>query len=333
MTESHSRLGTEILELTASGGSKSFFVHKNLIVAQSAFLRASVDTAATDRKYDLESWDSDTVGYLVNFLYLHTYATGEPEPLSSIVESTASDTTGTQSRANTPDTVCSGSTIQPGDSLGETGPRPLTPLSGLRGELDNVDGGCPVVAERSYAISHPQETHDYHSLLLAHGKVYALARSLHVDSLAGMAYQRLLAILDILQPITPGSHTARSVVELLRYVYADTEVTEDRMRKLVSQFTALNLPAMQGLEEMEGQLRGGGQLVVDLMEKVCRRMVASEEALDKSSEIACEMAAGDALVREELRVERERVMVLESKIEGMQESWSAAREIIPQLWR
>lgn len=191
--------------------------------------------------------------------------------------------------------------------FGETRPRPLTPLENL--DQDDGSGACQDIAEDSYYTAYPQGTHDYHDVLFAHAKVYALAQYLHVDSLVSMAYQRLSIILGGLQPITPFPHTARSVVELLRYVYAHTEETGDRMRKLVSQFTALNYPAVEGTAEMEGLLRGGGQLVVDLMQKVCRRMVASEEQLNKSREIA----AINVTAGEELRAARAKVTVLEDR--------------------
>ncbi|KAL0633680.1 hypothetical protein Q9L58_007403 [Maublancomyces gigas] len=301
-TQLSDRLGSVILELTAGDGRKSFFVHKNLIVEQSAFLRSSIDATAVDRRYDLKSWDSDTVGYFVNFLYLHTYTTGGPEPLNPAAESTASDTTGAHSRVHTPDTVFSGRTIQPGYSFGETGPRPLTPLENL--DQDDGSGACQDIAEDSYYTSYPQETHDYHDVLFAHAKVYALAQYLHVDSLVSMAYQRLSIILAGLQPITPFPHTTRSVVELLRYVYTHTEETGDWMRKLVSQFTALNYPAVQGTAEME---ENGG----------------SEEELNKSQEIA----AGNAPAGEELRAERAKVALLEDRNDTLLKSRQGVRVV------
>lgn len=119
-----------------------------------------------------------------------------------------------------------------------------------------------------------------------------------------MAYHRLLGILENLQPITPDSNLRFHVVQLLGYVYAHTQDSEDRMRKLVSQFVALNFTAMQGVKEMKEVMSRGGQLVVDLMPKVCRRVVATEEELDHQREIA-------KAVTEQLRVERLKVVALE----------------------
>lgn len=51
------------------------------------------------------------------------------------------------------------------------------------------------------------------------------------------------------------------------------------MRRLVSQFAALNFPALQQTEGMEKLLCREGDLARDLMQKVCRRLVVSENEL------------------------------------------------------
>lgn len=287
-------------------------MHKNLLAIESSFLCSAVDTVSANGKYDLQSWDGETVGHFVNYLYLHSYDAPKPHPLCPIMgapNGSGSVTTGTHS----PGTISSNSSTQRDHSMDQTDPRPLTPLSELRDQLDDAvndglgSGPSPVAAERLYSHLYPQETHDYHDFLLAHAKVYALAQSLEVSVLSKMAYHRLLVILENLHPITPESRVKLNVVELLRYVYAHTQDTGARMRNLVSQFVVLNFAAMQSVAEMVELASGGGQLTVDLMAKVCRRVVAGEEELVNHRETSNRLAE----VTEELRVERLKVAALE----------------------
>lgn len=235
------------------------------------------------------------MGHLVNFLYLQTYQTRKPEPFGSESsegsDAAISDTTGTQSRVYTPETVRSDNTVQQGDSSGENEGRPLTPLHELRllpgDERPHLgdDGLTPVESESSYSVIYPTETHNYGSVLLDHLKVYTLAEFLGMEVLRKMAYNRLLAILDDLKPITPGSPIVANVVELLRYVYAETNDTADPMRYLISQFAVLNLPALQGAPRLRELVRQNGNLAVDLIDKVCRRLVTSEDKLARSQQV------------------------------------------------
>lgn len=271
-----SRLGSEIFELSAEAGQKSFFVHKNLLVEQSELLRTAVKQA-TDRKIDLGSWDGETVSHLVDFLYLHTYKVMIPEPLcptGQFTESTISDTSATDSRSDTPDTVRDRSP----DAIHR---RPLTPLREIIESHDaqnNPTGWNPAPAEieGSYSILYPLETHECSGVLFAHANVYALAQSLGIDDLQRIPYRYLAVILDSFKPIDPESHIATITIELLSHVYRNTRSLRDPMRILVSQFAALNFPALQRMDQMKELVRQGGELVVDLVEKVCRRLVASE---------------------------------------------------------
>ncbi|KAL0634967.1 hypothetical protein Q9L58_006085 [Maublancomyces gigas] len=269
-TQISGRLGSEIFELSAEAGQKSFFVHKNLLVEQSELLRTAVKQAA-DRKIDLGSWDGETVSHLVDFLYLHTYKVKTPEPLcptGQFTESTISDTSETDSRSDTPDTVRDRSQ----DAIHR---RPLTPLRELIESHDaqNNPAGCnpaPAEVEDSYSILYPLETHEYSGILFAHANVYALAQSLGIDDLQRMAYRSLAVILDSFKPIDPESHIATITIELLSHVYGNTRSLGDPMRILVSQFAALNFPALQRMDQMKELVRQGGELVVDLVEKRAR---------------------------------------------------------------
>lgn len=248
----------------------SFIVHKSLLARQSEFLRTDTNSTV-DGKYDLESWDGKTVGYFVDYLYLRAYNVQNQEPAASSPEGTVSDTTEALSRSDTPDT------IQADRSQDLTYPRPLTPIQYLLDSFDAEDnGGIPredVNRGDCYA------THDYRWVMFAHAKVYALAQSLGIDDLQRMAYRSLAEVLAGFEPAVEGSVVATSSIEIMRYVYSKCHSAGDPMRNLVTQFAALNFPALQRMDGMKEVLGGGGELAVDLFEKLCRRLVATEDQL------------------------------------------------------
>lgn len=269
----HSLLGSEIIELIADDGRVTFIVHKSLLARQSEFLRTDT-TSTVDGKYDLQSWDGKTVGYFVDYLYLRAYNVQNPEPLypaTSSPEGTVSDTTEALSRSDTPDT------IQGERSQDSTYPRALTPIQYLLDSFDSEDhGGFP-----REDVNHGDSlaTQDYRWVMFAHAKVYALAQSLGIDDLQRMAYRELAGVLAGFEPAVEGSVVATSSIEIMRYVYSKCHSAGDPMRNLVTQFAALNFPALQRMEGMKEVLGGGGELAVDLFEKLCRRLVATEGQL------------------------------------------------------
>lgn len=254
----------------------SFIVHKSLLARQSEFLRTDTNTAV-DGKYDLQSWDGKTVGYFVDYLYLGAYNVQNQEPLypaTSSPEGTVSDTTEALSRSDTPDTV------QADRSPDLTYPRALTPIQYLLDSFDAEDhrgaGGFPREDIDHADSLAPQ---DYRWVMFAHAKVYALAQSLGIDDLQRMAYRELAGVLAGFEPAVEGSVVATSSIEIMRYVYSKCHSAGDPMRNLVTQFAALNFPALQRMDGMKEVLGGGGELAVDLFEKLCRRLVATEDQL------------------------------------------------------
>lgn len=275
-------MSSEIFTLIAQGG-RSFFVHSSILAAQSQPFRSIISgdwKESSERKISLEDWDSDTVGRFIEFLYTGNYQYPEPEPLSPerVAENEASK------KEEPEDTGLR--MIYKDKGLNQN--RPLTPLGkciqpGLRRKRENMD-------EEERLKKFDPGQHDYKATLLTHAKVYALAQYKDVTTLRSLSLERLLATLMTLGSVEHGSHIAINVVELLGYVYSHTDAPtnyEEPMRRIVSQFAALNFPALQTREEMMVLMSEGGDLVRDLMEKVCRRLVVSEgELLEERSELA-----------------------------------------------
>lgn len=265
-------IASDVFELTAQGQLR-FFVHKDILASQSQPFQNATSgfwKEGSDRRIILEDWDGDTVGRLVEFLYTGDYQYPDPELVSL---------------GNTSQTVSGeGSRHKPPASLGlrdfSSDPvvdleRPLTPLNRcLRYGLS--DGG--VTDPKSLEYFEPSE-YDYKEVLLTHAKVYALAHYKSVNLLRSLALKRLLMTLSRISPVQASSHIALNVIDLVNYVYAHTDAlasTEEPLRRLVSQFAALNFTALHTRDEMAEFIAEGGDFVKDLMAKVCRRLKVVE---------------------------------------------------------
>lgn len=332
------RLGSDIFEIIAESGQKKFSVHSNILTAQSKPLAAIATRAlkeATERKIELLDWDGDTVERFVDFLYLGDYQVPDPEPF---IQTGGSAVTPSEDLprevAYTPDNVRphsslslrSGTTLRGDESVIEPD-RPLTPLWQLY-ESPVADQGQDNKLDRFFYNLDPSK-HDYQCALLAHAKLYCLAQYEEVEALEGLTLQRLLKTLMPLRPTESSPHLATNVVQLLKYVYRHTKPPgpasgEEPMRRIVSQFAALNFPALQGTEDMKGVIQEGGEFLNDVLNKVCRQLVHTENRLARSQEVLSKHE-DDAvkLQTEQLRMAAENHKleeILEAEIEARTEA-------------
>lgn len=249
-----------------------FFVHKDILASQSQPFQNATSGAwkeGSDRKIILEDWDGDTVGRLVEFLYTGDYQYPDPEPV--FLEDTT-EVPEEGARHKPP------ASLAPRDTSSDSADpeRPLTPLNRcLRYGLLDGDGGTDPKALEYFEPSR----HDYKEALLAHAKVYALAHYKSVNHLRSLALKRLLMTLSRLSPVQTSSHIALNIIDLVNYVYAHTDAlasTEEPLRRLVSQFAALNFTELVSKDEMAEFIAEGGDFVKDLMGKVSRRLKVVE---------------------------------------------------------
>lgn len=117
--------------------------------------------------------------------------------------------------------------------------------------------------------------YDYGEVLLSHAKVYSLAHYKAIDTLRALALHHLLASLLRLDSVDPttGSHNVVHIAELARYVYDNTdhlENHEEPVRRLVSNFIARNISALESNPKMADFLGEGGDVVTDVIGKVSR---------------------------------------------------------------
>lgn len=254
---------SEVFELVASDDVR-FYVNKDILASQSKPFREATSgpwKEAVERSIDLKDWDSDTVARLVEYLYLRNYDYPDPAPLKSRPECAIGDPG--PAGVQTEDAI----------SVLDT-KRPLTPINEcLKGCLPPADV-APISDSASLASFDPADN-DFQDILLAHAKVYSLANYKSVDGLQTLALRRLLLTLSRLHPLHPASHILMNIVELASYVYENTDClsnSEEPLRKLTSQFIALNFAAFQTEPRAIELVAQGGDIVRDLMAKLSRRL-------------------------------------------------------------
>lgn len=263
---------SEVFELIASDDVR-YFVNKDILASQSKPFREATTgpwTEVTERKIDLKDWDSDTVARLVEFLYIRDYTYPDPLPLKPKTANGGPPTYSPSSAFVVPPDTKSEPDISrpmtpPGEWLITTTPQASIysgPVSGPVSDADRLN-------------QFPAAEHDFDDVLLAHAKVYALAHYKGVDLLRTLACKRLHLVLSRLHPLQPASHISGNIVDLVSYVYANTDTllnSEEPLRKITAQFVALNLTAFQTEPQAVELVGRGGDFVKDLMSKVCRRL-------------------------------------------------------------
>lgn len=232
---------------------------------------------AAERKISLEDWDGDTVGRLVEFLYTGSYQYPKPVPIGRPVPAASG---GGSSRLDSLEV------LQSCDS-GDDGPlrldpgRPLTPLDRYLCHALSDDHKTGTEGLESLESFEPAQ-YDYRETLLSHAKVYALAHYKSINPFKTLALKHLTMTLSRINPIQPESHIASNVIDLISYVYSHTDpliTSEEPLRRLSSQFAALNFPALQATAKMTELMGEGGEFVKDLMTKVGRRLISAEKGV------------------------------------------------------
>lgn len=258
LTDNNSYMSSTTIELVAKDN-VSFFVHKGILGHNSKPFKDATSgpwAESYEHKILLQDWDEATVGRLVQFLYTGDYrypgASSSPEkPLTDVGE--------TESVPSAPDGLRNS---------------PLTPLA------ECVDGagwkhhGLPV----TYAawLENVDTTEfNFEETLLAHATVYTLAHYKSIEALKALAHGRLSHTLLKLHPFRHNLHLAGNIAILASYVYANTDTltsSQEPMRRIVSQYVALNFEAWQVNPVAEQMMCRGGDFVKDVLQKICRRL-------------------------------------------------------------
>ncbi|KAL0634504.1 hypothetical protein Q9L58_006593 [Maublancomyces gigas] len=321
-------LDSAIFEVLAQSGAKRFLVHSGILAAQSKPMEAIIKNTQSQepptRTIDLQQWDSATVGRFVEFLYVGHYQAPDPKHLGPesepVISDSDSDSDGPQD-LNTPATAQSvASETAQSDTTETMQPRPpADTLPQFDLELHSLLG------DRLNSSPFDPAVHDFADVLFAHARVYFLARDQGVDTLQRLAYQHLLSTLRDIGAVEPGWQVGANIIDLLRYAYSHARGASAELEGLVSQFVALNFPALRGRDEMTGLVREGGELASDLVDRLCGRLVGSESACRAGRQEACALRARiqeeEGRLRSteaELRSERTKANTLSGQVQSMQ---------------
>lgn len=260
---------SKIFELI-TGDDTIFYVHSDVLTSQSTPFHRAVTgpwNEATERRILLADWDTTTVSRLVEFLYTGDYAYPDPIPLA------AAPAPGAPNPPTPEDPI-----PRPVDEQLESS-RPLTPFNScLLGHL--LPNRPDKVSDVQRLGPFDPSEFDYAAILLVHARVYVLANYKGVEYMQTLALKRVHLVLSRLQPLQTASHSAGNVTEFAEYVYANTSQlsgSEEPLRKITSHFIALNLVAFQNESRAVTLMEKGGDLVTDVMAKLCRRMQDPED--------------------------------------------------------
>lgn len=263
-------MSTAIVKLVTDNGA-TFLVHEGILGHHSKPFRDETSGAWTDpqpRKIRLKGWDESTVGQLVQFLYTGDYRypspgateTRDPEPIPSGSESD------NDSRSSRPSTPAVRQRTE------------LTPFHQCVRDISWKDTE-PLPTDAEWLATVDAVQFDFEKTLLAHAAVYALASNKAITPLKGLAHGRLSHTLLKLHPFGRNRHLPGGIARLAKFAYANTHPgldTEEPLRRIVSQYVALNFAAWQAHPVAVKMMCAGGDFVKDGLEKICIRLGAVE---------------------------------------------------------
>lgn len=258
-------MSSEIFQLNAENDAM-FYVHRGVLAFHSEpFQKATSGEwkEAAERQIQLTDWDGETVGRMIEFMYTGGYEYPNPKRLVPLV------------RTNAVATVPAAPV--PLHNVPASANRPLTPFKECLHDSTHASTG--LVSQDTHKITtYSQALYDFKTPLLCHAKVYALAHYKSIVSLKQLALKHLHLTLSQLDPLLPHNYGTRAFIELARYVYDNTDHlsnSPEALRNIISQFAALNIRQLQTEPKALRLLGEGGDFVIDVMAKVCRRLPAA----------------------------------------------------------
>jgi hypothetical protein len=269
---------------------QEFFVHHELLEKLCHPLRDEF------REY-WEVFDGEAVGRFAQYLYQVDYSYSVPIPVSASTSSSGTSN-GHAELVKEP----AGQT--------QTPVRPLTPF----GSLEIPKYGT--FSKRAFLIwPGKPASRNYEVVPLAHAKLYILSYGLGINAMSDYCIARLHYELTEISTPPIDQRILGNVVKLLRYAYCTPRGVATpqplqpawaELQRLVSQFCALNIGAMDGNREFKALLQESGVLATDMMAKNVRRMLSTESALARANEtlVAAETARAKAEAQRKLRSRR-----------------------------
>ena len=281
------RLTGPIFEIQASQELKSFFAHAS-ILSQSDTLKALVEGGWKDsvnRTIKLPEWDADTVGRLLEWLYMGDYHSPLPEsPPSSRIDQQKQVVSQNNQELTAGEIAIIedfGKDITIGaGNLNAQPEQQLVPIS-------DQHFGEHQYEHRHFSLEHLSHWGQdctfanrnlFFESLFVHAKVYCLANYMLLPGLQALAFDNLKQLLLLLEPLKPKAPAVSTLVNLVKYVYANTnrpQKGEEPLQRLLTTFIAQNASSFIDNKrslEVRRLMEEGGDFTVDVWAKASTRI-------------------------------------------------------------
>ncbi|KAH0834571.1 hypothetical protein FOPE_03683 [Fonsecaea pedrosoi] len=299
-------LRSNCVTIRAGEADSKFTVHEALLSKSgSPSLRKLVEPGWKESSEGCIDWRhtrSQTVERILTWLYLRDYQSPDPVPRKIGLEPVADVVLEEPQPGVEPPEPAEPDLLEAEDPelqhaiFESCSIRPLTPLG-------KCAGVPPVVTARKTAagvfegLEFPHKDFSYWEPLLAHLEVYSFAKYHLLSELQELALQR--SIVTLRKMDCTVEFAEQEVSKAIEFVYANIPAdrgNEEPMRKLLSQFAAINYTSlMHG--SFEALITRGGDFALDLARKLSRRLLARDS---------------DALVQDELE---DRIRNLEARLQ------------------
>ena len=257
--ETRAAFSSPVFQINAEKGTRTFYVHGDVLSRNSQPFKVIVDgnwEESVKREINLDEWDADTVGRMVDYLYSKDYTwqkSGKFKP-APVAVSEKSPSVEHLFRAV----------------------RPLTPPTRL------IEDRCTsYLPYNEWVLDHANKEEGSGELLLMHAKVYALADYWAIEGLSDLALDRLLRTLEAFQVTKCVPQQTGYIVELVSYIYENTcsrfeNQEQEPMRQTVTRFIALEFTKLNSKREISELMGTCGDLARDLSSDLTRRIKLAE---------------------------------------------------------
>ena len=256
--ETRAAFSSAVFQINAEKGTRTFYVHGDVLSQNSQPFKSIVDgnwEESAKREINVEEWDADTVGRMIDYLYSKDYTWQKngkfkPVPLAAPEKSPS---------------------VEHFRAL-----RPLTPPTGLMEHR-----GTSYLPYNDWVLGHANKEERFGELLLMHAKVYVLANYWAIEGLLDLALDRLLHTLQAFQVTKCVPQQTGYIVELVSYIYENTcsrfeNQEQEPMRRTVTRFITLEFTKLNSEGEISELMGTCGDFARDLSSDLTRRIKRTE---------------------------------------------------------
>jgi len=256
--ETRAAFSSPVFQINAGGGTGTFYVHGDILSQNSQPFKNIVDgnwKESVKQEINLEEWDADTVGRMIDYLYSKDYTWQKNGKFKSVPLAVPEKSPSVEHFRE---------------------PRPLTPPTELMEHR-----GTSHLPYNDWVLDHAIQEEGSSELLLMHAKVYVLANYWAIEELLRLALDRLLHTLEAFQVTKCVPQQTGYIVELVSYIYENTcsrfgSQEQEPMRRTVTRFIALEFTKLNSEGEISELMGTCGDFARDLSSDLTRRIKLAE---------------------------------------------------------